>query len=745
MPSEFPMDSSLRSQPGNLNFISQLTTDPHLLFIALVPFYLLVASSNWIFSPPETIDPWVYHGYFRNLQEYKTALFPGTYYGSRLSWILPGYLAYKVLPPMAANYALHFGLWYTAVFALCYALKTIASRQVALITGIFMGSYTFFLYPVGSDYVDGPANAYFLVCLAFLTTAARKERARLPLFFAGVSYAAVVYANLFTAIFAPVIALYFAVLSYRSREPITIRAGLRALAWFLSGSAALTVFLAFANYLIEGKSLFYLPSVYYALSSVQQPNPWKLPAAEWVGRAEWLLLGVVVAVSGLVALGSRGFRASLAGPAAVSAFLFTFLLMILCEWKGIPVLQYSYYASYLHPTMFLAIGALLERPLQRITGAPLIFLALGVLLLNTIPLWGANAYLYQLKVQTWPAVPLLFGAVFMICALLTARAAAWGIVAALVGCYVTNASTGYAFADRHVVRDCFARIALAGGAVDAVRHSEPVRFWYSLTDPHFAEFNALNSIYLWGYTLLGNEFPAIMPTAILSPGMLVVIPASSGDILSPANETLKEKSLATQFVDRRDVSYGAGSYSLWFVRVEFDYSRLRPLTLQPCVAADCNTLVDLNQVASADMPLDGWVKCEYPDLRSGLERKPDGVHITTVPARFGYAAKYGPLVPDATGRYIFRLRYGISSGGITFGALSGDESSWLGQATIPASQPADQTAVLSLEAEAGQPFWLMTANNHPVGDHASDYVIRDLKAYLFPAQETGTQAHSANQ
>jgi hypothetical protein len=58
------------------------------------------------------------------------------------------------------------------------------------------------------------------------------------------------------------------------------------------------------------------------------------------------------------------------------------------------------------------------------------------------------------------------------------------------------------------------------------------------------------------------------------------------------------------------------------------------------------------------------------------------------------------------------------------------------------SRRADQTALLSLEAEAGEPFWLMTANNHPAGDYSSGDVIEELEAFVFPAEEAVMQIES---
>lgn len=733
------MDGTPPSQSGLRPLVAQTLADPHFYILALAPLYILLASSNWIFSALDSIDPWVYHGFFRNLSEYKIILFPGTYYGSRLSWILPGYIAYHLLPPLTANYVLHISLWYGAVFALYYTLKTTAGRQVALVASLFLGSFAYFLRPLGSDYVDGPANVYFLLCLAFLTAAACKENNRLAIAMGGVFYAAVVYTNLFTIVFAPVVAVYFTVLCYRARGGVTIRQGLQSLGWFLSGIAALTVLLGCANYLIEGKFLFYLPSIQYVLATSGQPNPWKAPVSTWIRGAEWTVLPLVVAVAGLVALANRRFRQSLAGPAAVAAFVLACVMMVFCEWRGIPVLQYSFYASYLNPTMFLVIGALLANPLERLKEIPALLLAVGLLLANTFPLWGYNAFLHQLKVDTWPAMPFLFGAVLIVCGLLNARVARWAMAAALVGSHLTCVSTGYGFAERHATRDAFARVSEAANTVDAVRQGEPVRFWYSKDDPRFYEFHALNSIYLWGYTMISNEFPAILPAATYAPGSLLVIASSNadaGEVLAQANGSLKEKTFAAELVERREIHRGDVSYSLWFVRVGYDYSQLDARTLQPCAQDECQNLVA--GPASVDLPLDGWVACEFPGLESSVERAAGGIRITTVPVRFGNAAKYGPLIPDSDGRYLFRLKYGLLSGAMTFGALSEDESEWLARATIPISRRADQIALLSLEAEAGEPFWLMIANNHPAGDYPSGYVIQELEAFAFPPEESAS-------
>src|SRR5579872_4849824 len=65
--------------------------DRNYLVLLLPAMLVLAARPDAIFPPTDGIDPWVYFGFFRNLVDFQRDVFPGTYYGSRLSWIIPGY------------------------------------------------------------------------------------------------------------------------------------------------------------------------------------------------------------------------------------------------------------------------------------------------------------------------------------------------------------------------------------------------------------------------------------------------------------------------------------------------------------------------------------------------------------------------------------------------------------------------------------------------------------------------------
>src|SRR3954453_4083129 len=96
-----------------------------LLVLLLLPLGLLLLNPNWIYSFAGHIDPWVYHGLFRN-GAYLTRVFPDTYYASRLPWVLPGQLMYHLFPPDWANRALHFLFYDLTVFSIYFAIRAVS-------------------------------------------------------------------------------------------------------------------------------------------------------------------------------------------------------------------------------------------------------------------------------------------------------------------------------------------------------------------------------------------------------------------------------------------------------------------------------------------------------------------------------------------------------------------------------------------------------------------------------------------
>jgi hypothetical protein len=102
---------------------------------------LTVALPDWVYSQSDYIDAWVYHGFFRHLETYAGGMFPRTYYGSRLGWIVPGYVAYHLFSPRIATVVLHLTFYSVAVSSVYLIARRISNASSALFCAVAFGLY----------------------------------------------------------------------------------------------------------------------------------------------------------------------------------------------------------------------------------------------------------------------------------------------------------------------------------------------------------------------------------------------------------------------------------------------------------------------------------------------------------------------------------------------------------------------------------------------------------------------------
>jgi len=327
-----------------------------ILLLFLLPVLLMLINQVWMFSNIY-VDPWMYFGYFIRLKQY-TIAFPGFYTGTRLPWTLPGYLLHSLFPPLIAHYILHLGLYYIAIFSLYLVLKPHVGKRGAFLASASMGCYSFFLMAVGWDYVDGAGIAYFLVTILMLSWAARKENQTIWMALSGVFFGALIYTNLAWVAFSISLITYYVLTNY----PHRIKRNFISIAAFIVGFLAITILLGVVSYAIGGKFFFFVPSADFVLSSLGQLHPWKNDAHQWLGKPIWLVLPLIVLTGSLAILSLSKFSKSFEEAALPfqKTFVITCLIMIFLQIIGISVLQVPFYASYLIPSMFLAIGELLK-------------------------------------------------------------------------------------------------------------------------------------------------------------------------------------------------------------------------------------------------------------------------------------------------------------------------------------------------------------------------------------------------
>jgi len=716
--------------------------DANLVIIILLPLVVLFLDSNVFFAKPGWLDTWIYHSFFRHLFEFKSFLFPNTYYGSRMSWIVPGYIINRFFHPVAANYLLHLGVYYVGAFSLYYILTKFYNRPTALLGLIAFTCNPYLWGAIGTDYVDGFGVATYLLTFAILARiAAGGGSSRVGLVLAGATYAALIYTNTIWLLFSPAfLLLYLFLRRLRNISEIT-RATVHFGLWFAAGAGAITAVLGVINYRIDGHFWFYLPSIAYTLENATKPQPWHSTNYAWVGSAHWLIYPAVMLLASVVVLMRRPFTGKRDVPRMTRFFrmhfLFSVLVFVLLELKGLYMLEWSFYASYLIPATFLFAGAeLFEIAGQTKPSVIALFFAVVLFL----AWFGLGPAIWATILKTGlPAVLCVAAGAILLRAAMPGNGAA--LAACLIGFGLLNVygrgSNGLYSeqADGPNHRgNAFVRMTESVEAIDQARHGGPVVFWFNSADPHSDEFDSINSFFLWGYTWIGRAFPAIDPVANerVTTGKMVAVLSTDEQgpqLLEKANRSLKPRGLAATWVTRREINYGGVRYGVTCLNLVRDPDLLRPLTATFDGQSGEARISEAANDRGTALPLDKW---RAADKDAVIERTNDGLEIRTGSgSRVSYGAIYSRVVVSEDGKFLFTLNYHLIEGHIAFGALTEDRSSWLGQVGDVSGAGADGVLEYLVNLRKGQKAWLLITNNRPRESRASRLVVRQLRAYEF--------------
>ncbi|HTQ81587.1 MAG TPA: hypothetical protein VMM92_16440 [Thermoanaerobaculia bacterium] len=414
------------------------------LVLLALPAVLLALDPRWLYGKVGR-DEWIYYGYFR-FARLDLAEFPQLYYSSRLSVILPGYLARHLLPPLAAQITLHLLLYGAATGAFYFVARSWTGRRAALLALLVLGSQPFFLLPLGWNYVDGFGITYFLLAAACLTLAAHTTGGRRAagLSAAGGLLVAIVSANLFYAIYGPFLAAFY--LAIR-RGPVEGEGGvdraplLREGLWAALGAGFGLGFLAFVGHFWGHGPLGFLTATSrFLFTFAQKTNPFRIPPRLWLGRAYWLSFPVAVLLASLAVLwrcrpSQRWGEGRRPAGRLVLLYLAFFAAMggVQLLPQGI-TLQIRYYASLLLPLAGLALAGQLSLLVEELSPRAFAWLAGGAalgLLVAAAP-WGPS--LAALPPPWGVLLPLMVaaGPVLILALRRRGRHSAWAFVSCLV-------------------------------------------------------------------------------------------------------------------------------------------------------------------------------------------------------------------------------------------------------------------------------------------------------------------------
>ena len=477
-----------------------------------------------------------------------------------------------------------------------------------------MGFYPFFLGAVGWDYIDGAGIAYFLLTMLLLTLAAKnlhrpkwtvsfqryEETARtisttisfrssLMLFLAGMSLAALIYTNTFLILFTAVMALYYIIVNHRYRKDSLVT----SLLFVILGFAIITVFLGIINMAAGGNFLFFLPSFSFAFQMFKQSNPWRISGYAWLEYANWLVLPTMIFIGGVISL----IYIQLKKAVSLKTFLFQypgifilcylllFLIMFLMELKGDPVLQLTYYASYLIPALFLAAGGAVSTLLMGTSRGKFywLFTVLIIILFVTSLPWTHSFFTLRGSVL----YPTIIIAIF-IAGIMTLRmhpkilnAKILAFLFLLFGVFSFSVTDSH-FTVNYVTnqwrsKQIFQSIVESEAIFSSFDTTGDLRFWYSGEEPMGSLYVSIASVRLWGYRLINDSFPTLANSPIVAnpdgivqiePNTRIVILSNDENAFEMANTSLAQINRYAVLLQEEKIKQDDIEFTMTFIVVK---------------------------------------------------------------------------------------------------------------------------------------------------------------------------------
>src|SRR4051812_8883852 len=116
--------------------------EPQRWLVVALPLVLLAANGSWLWDTPRYYDPNVYIGFFKHYLEFELP-YTANYKSSRLPFVLPGVLLYRLLPAVAAHHLLHLGFLTAEALAVYSMVSRRFGSRAAYVTAAALVTSTF--------------------------------------------------------------------------------------------------------------------------------------------------------------------------------------------------------------------------------------------------------------------------------------------------------------------------------------------------------------------------------------------------------------------------------------------------------------------------------------------------------------------------------------------------------------------------------------------------------------------------
>lgn len=564
-------------------FKLMLNKNRNILLLLCLPIFLVWVDNSWILSyvinkktgiyfegiTTDPIDPWIYLGYFLNLPEHLHT-FSATYFGTRLPWLIPGYFIHSWFAPVTAAYVLHILFYEIAIISFYFILKMTVNQRVALLASIFMGCHYYFLQAIGENYVDGAGIAYLLFAQCMLTKGIKSDKSNVWLFFGGVFFGCAVYTNLFLIIFALSFSFYYA-----ATKNIKVLSFIYNFTAFCVGFLALTCLLGIYNRFFHGRFLFFIPSIDYVRFAMSAgKNGWWLSLSDWFLESPWNFFSYAVFFVSMLCIILRQKLTLVAQNKFILFFQLNFIfittLFFLLQLKGGNYLSLRFYASYLMPALFLAIGGQLALLLNNLTERRYYFLTIIIAVISILsyaPIHWMEGFSFLIVV--------FLGVLIGLFAIFKLRCYKEGLLLLVAALFVTFNINSIRLDMRYKSPDgAYAAITQGLEAIKVLNPTADAYFWYDFQSSVGYLGRPIASSYLhtvkW---LINEEFPHLTATSFkgynhpIELGHKIFIISDSKNVIDQANANLASMGLQADLLNTVDIQYKLNHYQITYVKI----------------------------------------------------------------------------------------------------------------------------------------------------------------------------------
>jgi hypothetical protein len=336
-----------------------------------------------------------------------------------------------------------------------------------------------------------------------------------------------VYANLFSLIFLPTI-----IACYYYSNQVRIKNGIfRNFVYFVIGIVIGFLSLGLIPLFLTGHFLVPLIQMQVAQVFFLDRNLWIFAFGKEISTATWLIFPLITAIGAICYVLKTGIKTLLVKNGFILFFILNYLWLVFMyigfQIKGDFVLQYSYYACYLIPPMFLALAAMCSDCLESIKSTRFGILLFSEICVSLLPftifsepfrpfMQSQNFWIFfLLSSLSWMAVFMFSGikpvarshilwviVIFIACLSLVS----------LSGMFISSGNypvtPGEKFPDTY--ENGFVAIIDSTKLIHTETQGRKIRLWYNVDEMndgsnYGAIFRNINCMYLWQYTWLSRE------------------------------------------------------------------------------------------------------------------------------------------------------------------------------------------------------------------------------------------------